>query len=175
MKRLIILGIFSIFSLGCGLMDDYSARGLKNYFIDAIKPHNIKIEEIACAISPSGSRTGYFLFKIDSGNFVSLITALKLEKKELFDPVKKEAIGNQELFFFLSRAKDIANFPCQNPLFKINDLDTWNETPFAAGIDVYIANPPLAPFSGNTRSSFDFLIYNSSTNQACAFLQYPYG
>lgn len=51
-KRLILLGIFSILFLGCGLMDDYSARGLKNYFIDATRPHNIKIDPANPTLEP---------------------------------------------------------------------------------------------------------------------------
>ncbi|MBF0406232.1 MAG: hypothetical protein HQM10_02675 [Candidatus Riflebacteria bacterium] len=175
MKRLIIMGLSFIFISGCTLFDSSTANGLKNYFLDAIKPHGIKVDEIACKVSPPGTRSAYYHFKISPAEFAKMKTALKLKKEELYDPVTKEITNFSLLTFHFSRAKEVENFAFQNPKFVPEDFDTHKESPLLSGVDIYVAEPPLKPMSGNSRSSFSFLIYNSSSNQACAFLEYPYG
>jgi hypothetical protein len=42
-------------------------------------------------------------------------------------------------------------------------------------IRIFYSDPPLPPMSGNSRSSFDHLLYDATTGMCLAILEYPYG
>ena len=169
-----VLLIMVIFCSGCGLLDGQNASGLHDYFVKAIGSTPVKYSVQKCVMSPSGSRSCYLIMEIEPAEFAKLTTALNLTKTGFIDP-KTGEVDTRLAMDVLCRLEKVEDFKVQNPSFNLKDMDTWNVEPLKSGADLYLANPPVPPISGNSRSSFNFLIYEASSNKACVFLAYPYG
>jgi len=169
-----VLLIVMIFCSGCGLLDGQNASGLQDYCVKAIGSTPVKYSIQKCVMTPPGTRNCYLMMEIEPAEFAKLATALNLNKTVFIDP-KTGEVDTRLSMDVLGRLEKVEDFKVQNPSFSLKDIDTWNVEPLKSGVDLYLANPPVPPISGNSRSSFNFLIYEASSNKACVFLAYPYG
>ncbi len=171
MKKYQLIFVFILIgSQNCGWIDRYHAQELRKYFLQFIQPYEIRIEEISCEMNPPRSRTGYLLFKISREEFNRMKQILNL--KEL--PVEPNKNGFNIVLSILWKYPDVKRFKFKNLNFIPEDSSKWKQSPLLKDVKIYQADPPLAPMKGNSRSSFLFLLFNSSTQECCAFLEYPY-
>jgi len=169
-----IMLVMLVFCSGCGLLDGYNASGLNDYFVKAIGSTPVKYSIQKCVMSPSGTRSCYLIMEIEPAEFAKLEVALNLKKTAFIDPVTGE-LDSSLAMIVLGRLEKVDEFKVQNTAFDLKNFDTWKVEPLKPGADLYLAKPALPPISGNSRTSFDFLIYDSGINKACVFLGYPYG
>lgn len=171
---LFIMLIANVFSSGCSLLDGTNASGLKDYFVKTVEPAGVKYSIQKCEMSPAGTRSCYMIIDIDPAEFSKLATKLNLKKTYLFDS-KTGELDSQLAMKVLNRASVIHEFKLQTPAFDLKNFETWNVEPLMPTAEFYLANPPVKPISGNSTTSFDFLIYDTATNIGFVFLSYPYG
>jgi len=168
--------VFFIWTIasGCGVIERYHAQGLKNYFLEFLKPQRIQIKEISFKMF-SSSRQGYFLFKISPHEFERLREILSLKQINGYEESNGIVSVTPKIMGWIGKIDLIDNFEYRNQSYDLDNMNTWTKSPFLPNVYMYIAEPPLAPMEGNTRSSFVLLLYNSSTEKSCVILEYPYG
>lgn len=170
MRKNIFIYLFSIFLLSCTAIN---ASGLRNYFLGLIASHNIKIQEIKCKMFPATSRAGYFLFEINPQEFKKLKEGLRLQEKEAstyHEDIQIYELAS-EVKMLLLQGHPVASL-FTNKRLNINETpENWPNPPVPNEVKLYYAVPPLP----KNNPKFDYLIYNSSSNKCCVFMQYPYG
>ena len=124
-------------------------------------------------MSPSFTRTGYFLFEITDEEFLKLKEGLPLKEKEILVELEGNKYLAPEIHMVIKRCSTIADFIVKNPNYEKDSNDGETANPFLPNVKVFVAEPPLPTKRGFDRSLFEFMVCNSDTKQCCAFMQYP--
>jgi hypothetical protein len=170
----IAIALIALAPQGCGIADP--SRGLATYFRNFLNSGKINFTEESRGMFPS-SRMGYFVFTVPHDEWAKLKAALSLKEIAELETERSVCLSCRDQF------KTVKNVPFDiwNIGWNPDDSETWLDDKGNAikatkpGVSVFYADPPLPPMEGNSTTSFEHLIYDSTTGRCYAILAYPYG
>ena len=129
-----------------------NSDGLKNYWLNLVKPCGVAIKNIDCSMIGAGTsrtRAGFCQFRLTGEEVRQIVTHLKLQPT------------TESQMMYTSRQGCLA----QTDFNSLQSVES----------KIFIAGERLPALPGNADSSFHALFWNQNNNQACVDLYFPYG